>query len=51
MIYIKNNSTPKREFGLNAKAQLYYKIQILQFNQEKKISKVENRAGKKLTQN
>ena len=48
MIHIKNNSTPKREFGLNTSAQSYYRIKILQFNQEKKISKAEIRAGKKL---
>ena len=51
MIHIKNNSTPKREFGLNASAQSYYRIEILQSNQEKKILKAENRAGKKLAQN
>ena len=48
MIHIKNNYTPKREFGLNTSAQSYYKIEILQSNQKKKISKAEIRAGKKL---
>ena len=51
MIQIKNNSTPKREFGLKASAQSYYRIEILQSNQQKKISKAENKVGKKLTQN
>ena len=48
MIHIKNNSTPKREFELNTSAQSYYRIEILQSNQEKKISKAKIRVGKKL---